>query len=54
MKQILVDHKVKKQIVTEVGTTYNSVAMALLGVRDTDLTREIRKKAIQLGGVYKD
>ena len=51
MYEILIKHKVKKQIKAELNTSYPSIRLALLGETDTDLARQIRKKAIELGGI---
>ncbi|SHE30383.1 hypothetical protein [Dysgonomonas macrotermitis] len=51
MSEILVKHSVKKRIKEELNTSYPTVQSALFGMTDTQLAREIREKALQLGGV---
>lgn len=51
MDKIIVEHKVKKRICDELNVSYGSVYLALLGVRDTELCRRIREKALGLGGI---
>lgn len=51
MSEILLKHKVKKQIKEALNTSYPTIRLALLGETDTDLAKEIRAKALELGGV---
>lgn len=51
MSAIIVNHSVKKRIKDELNTTYPTIRTALFGMTDTDLAKEIRAKALELGGV---
>lgn len=51
MGEILIKHKVKKRIKESVGASYPTIRLALLGETDTDLAKQIRTKALELGGV---
>lgn len=51
MNEILVSHSVKKRIKEELNTTYPTIRTALFGMTCTALAKEIRAKALQLGGV---
>lgn len=52
-KRILVPHGIKGDLKNEFGVTYSTIDKILLGgnVRDRDKKRELRKRAIELGGV---
>jgi hypothetical protein len=51
MSEILLKHKAKKKIKTELNTSYPSIRLALLGETDSKLALRIREKALELGGV---
>lgn len=41
----------RKRIIEELNTTYSAIRDALFGITQTDKTLEIRKRALDLGGV---
>ena len=53
MNEILIKHKVKKQIKEDLNTSYPTIRLALLGETRTELAKRIRQKAIALGGIEK-
>jgi hypothetical protein len=51
MNEILIRHKCKKRIKSELDTSYPTIRTALAGISDTELALRIREKALELGGV---
>jgi hypothetical protein len=51
MNEILIRHKCKKRIKSELDTSYPTIRTALAGITDTELALRIRAKALELGGV---
>lgn len=51
MGEIIVNHSVKKRIKEELNTTYPTIRSALFGMTSTELAKNIRSKALELGGV---
>ena len=49
-RYIQVDHRVRKEIKDELGTSYPSIRMALDFTRNTDLSERIRELALKKGG----
>lgn len=51
MCEIIVNHSVKKRIKESLGTSYPTIQKALYGMTDTELAKNIRAKALEMGGV---
>ena len=51
MKMIVVDHGVMKKLIEEGFGTYPTIRAALWYKSDTRRARQIRQRALQLGGV---
>ena len=52
LKEILVPHGMKARLKESTGCSEVTIRSALRGVIDTDKARLIRKRAIEMGGVY--
>ncbi|MDR1883717.1 MAG: hypothetical protein LBR26_13175 [Prevotella sp.] len=51
MTEIIVKHRIKKQIKEALKTTYPTIRSALFGMTNTETAIKIREKALELGGV---
>lgn len=52
LKEILMPHGMKARLKESTGCSEVTIRFALRGVIDTEKSRLIRKRAIEMGGVY--
>lgn len=49
--RIIIEHSIRKRIKEDLNTSYPTIRSALLGITNTEKSRAIRKKALELGGI---